>query len=340
LKVKTRRFWLGNEQPHPFQVHATPAAKRGPQTKNAEFVNRALIPNWLLPVLGAVLAVALVLVLLIPRIFNTSSGASTLASTPIVTPTATPTPVATPTPTAIPTPTPVPPIINFSSFTDTNGSSLQLNSSAQIVPSALRLTPIKQNIAGSAYYKQPIDASKSFQTHFQFFLHDGTRSDGISFIVQNIGLSALGESGGNLGYGGLASGVEVEFDTFQNGEWDPDNNHIGIMSKGNPINSQSLGTKSLPSTLSLYGSPLNAWIDYDAPSRTLQVYIDPGSARPSSPFLSVHVNIGDRPAFVGFTGGTGGFAANQDILNWQFSGKSPAATGLLGNTIGSLDQQS
>jgi serine/threonine protein kinase len=333
LKVKTRRFWLGNEQPHPFQVHATPAAKRSPQTKNAEFVNRALIPNWLFPVVAAILAVALVLALLLPRIFNAGSGVSTQTSTPIVTPAATPTSTTTPTSTAIPTQTPVSPGINFASFTDANSSNLQLNGSAEIVSRALRLTPIQPNIAGSAYSKQPIDPTQSFQTHFQFFLHDGTRSDGISFIIQNSGPSALGESGGHLGYVGISSSIEVEFDTFQN-SGDPDDNHIGVMlNDGGKTTSQPPGPKSLPSTLSLYGSRLNAWIDYDAPSQKLQVYIDPGSARPSSPLLTATVKFVGKSAFVGFTGGTGGFTANQDILNWQFSGGSPSTTDISGNRI-------
>jgi hypothetical protein len=220
----------------------------------------------------------------------------------------------------------VPLVINFSSFTDTNRGKLQLNGDAEIVSSALRLTPIKNDMAGSAYNKRRIDPSQSFQTHFEFFLHDGDRSDGISFIIQDSDLSALGAYGGQLGYGGIPSSLEVEFDTFQN-DGDPDDNHIGVMLNGDTETPKSLGTSSLPSTWSLYGSRLNAWIDYDAPSQTLRVYIDPGSARPSSPVLTARVEISFKSAFVGFTGATGGYAADQDILSWQFFEGPPLATG-------------
>jgi serine/threonine protein kinase len=349
LKVKTRRFWLGNEQPHPFQIHATPAAKRSPQTKNAEFVNRALLPNWLLPVAAAIVIVALALALLIPRIFNAGNNASTQTTTPgfavvpTVTPslTATPTPEATATPTTVPTPTskpnPASPAINFTSFTDANANNLQLNGSAKIVSSSsvLRLTPVQQDVAGSAYSKRPIDPSQSFQTHFQFLLHGGNQADGIAFIVQSSdpNITALGGSGGNIGYGGISPSLEVEFDTFKNPEeGDPDDNHIGIMLNGD--SAKHVGLKSLPPTLNLYESRLNVWIDYDALSQTLQVYIDPESRQPSSPVLTARVTANNiKSAFVGFTGATGGFVAAQDILNWQFSGKFASTASLSENAI-------
>jgi len=64
------------------------------------------------------------------------------------------------------------------------------------------------------------------------------------------------------------------------------------------------------------------WIDYDAASQTLQIYIDSGSNKPLSPLLTSNVNLAalGKSALVGFTGATGLYTAAQDILSWQFSG--------------------
>ena len=61
LTVSTRRHWLGREQRQPFQIHARRAGSSSPMTTPGEFVNKALIPAWVLPVVGAVLAAAVIL---------------------------------------------------------------------------------------------------------------------------------------------------------------------------------------------------------------------------------------------------------------------------------------
>ncbi len=95
LAVSTRRHWLGREQRQPFQVHARPAGSSIPLTTPGEFVNKALIPGWLLPVALVVVAAGVVLasVFGVLPIFGSTSP----TPTPIVTaPTDTPTPTPSP----------------------------------------------------------------------------------------------------------------------------------------------------------------------------------------------------------------------------------------------------
>src|SRR6266699_739791 len=61
LTVSTRRHWLGREQRQPFQIHARRAGSSSHMTTPGDFVTKALIPVWVLPVVGAVVAAAVIL---------------------------------------------------------------------------------------------------------------------------------------------------------------------------------------------------------------------------------------------------------------------------------------
>lgn len=60
VRVGTRRHWLGREQRYPFQIHSRVPSASTPATAPGEFVNKALIPGWVIPLVGVVLAVGLV----------------------------------------------------------------------------------------------------------------------------------------------------------------------------------------------------------------------------------------------------------------------------------------
>lgn len=111
LTVSTRRHFIGKEERLPFQVHSQSAADSHPQTIAAEFINKALLPTWVLSVAALVLIAGLAAgsVFALPRFFK---GAPAPTPTiPIViqhNPSPTPPPLPTPTPTLAPTPSPTP----------------------------------------------------------------------------------------------------------------------------------------------------------------------------------------------------------------------------------------
>lgn len=61
LRVRTRRRWIGRSQRMPFQVHATSPDKSHTQTIAGEFINRPLLPAWVLAALALLLVGAAVL---------------------------------------------------------------------------------------------------------------------------------------------------------------------------------------------------------------------------------------------------------------------------------------
>ncbi|MEV6846026.1 L-type lectin-domain containing protein [Actinoplanes sp. NPDC051411] len=219
------------------------------------------------------------------------------------------------------------PLVDFPSF---NGASRMLdrNGTADIIIPAgqrhqriLRLTTGGFRQAGSAWAKPKIDLSQSFESTFKVYLHHSDPgADGIAFLVQTEGPRALGGWGGGLGYRGIKRSVAVEFDTFQNSP-DPNNNHLAVVLDGNPDVHTAVGTPSMP----LYGRPFYARVAYDAPAKTLSVYVKAFRAgSPEQLVLQQPIDLataaGGSSAWIGFTAGTGTELSKQDIYSWSVQG--------------------
>jgi hypothetical protein len=96
-------------------------------------------------------------------------------------------------------------------------------------PSA-RMTQAKtENVAGTVVYDHPI-VTDGFDASFQFRIgaNGGGQYDGMGFMLEVNGPTALGSVGGGLGMAGL-NGLGVELDIYNNGNCGDSNaNHVGI----------------------------------------------------------------------------------------------------------------
>lgn len=251
---------------------------------------------------------------------------------------------------------------NFQNFNSTNITNLTLNGhngSPALFGSVLRLTPTTtQHRAGSAWFNTAQSVQQGFTTTFQFRISNdnsavgGFPADGFAFVIQNSGLSAIGGSGGAIGYGdggsegpdagaGISNSLALEFDTFQNG-YDLDNNHVAAQSCGTAANTADhnnescfIARQSLNTITLADGNVHTVIINYDFPScsecttGTLKVYVDGNAPVLSTtvPNLSTFLGLGESgTAFVGFTGAVGALVENNDILNWSFSPHSGTTT--------------
>ena len=220
----------------------------------------------------------------------------------------------------------------------TTGVPMTLNGSAKLLTgtkggTGLLLTPAQEYLAGSAFTTNAVTfgSTYAFRTFFQFAM---TRpggiapADGMAFVLQTAGATALGVNGGDLGYGGITPSVAVEFDTYQNG-WDADDNHVAILTDGQMIDIDSQTpygvTNCTPST-GVFGCMSNGdvwsvWIDYDG--TTLNVSLaDNSTTRPPASIsypIDIATTLGQSSASVGFTAGTGGGWQTHAIFDWSFS---------------------
>ncbi|MEM7305981.1 MAG: L-type lectin-domain containing protein [Planctomycetota bacterium] len=223
---------------------------------------------------------------------------------------------------------------DYPDFTST--PSLALIGAAKTSASKLELTPESLWQSGAAWHQDKQNVAGGFATTFEVAMAPTAGADGMAFVLQNDGATALAWCGGSQGYSSgtssgclfganddLADALVVELDTWQNGEYsDPSNNHVSVHIKhatGELANhANSLGHAEAPFNLN-DGVTRTCLIRYDGASG-LEVYLDDLSA----PLLSVAVDfsaleLDDGKAWVGFTGATGGAGETKTIASWSFS---------------------
>lgn len=182
----------------------------------------------------------------------------------------------------------------------------------------------------------------------------------ISLVIQldPNGTSAIGGTGGQMGFGGIQNSIAVAFDIWQNPSEDSLGvDHVSIRSKGKGLNDAfesgllgvprpyPLADGKVHSVRVLYHNGLQVkYLDKLVASTTLlpyllgngehfhigslSVFMDDGIAN-DSPLLSIPINLSTLialptdKAFVGFTASTGTKYAKHDILSWRFCDQDP-----------------
>ena len=209
--------------------------------------------------------------------------------------------------------TPTALLINYGSgFT---ASGLQLNGSTTLNGTRLRLTDGGEFEASSAFYTTPVNV-QSFTTNFSFQMTSAF-ADGMTFVIQNGAATVVGTGGGGLGYEGINNSVAVKFDIFSNaGE--------GTDSTGMYINGATPTVPAVDMTSSgvilLSGDVMNVQLSYNGTTLTLTI-TDATTLKQFTTSWTVNIptTVGSTTALVGFTGGSGGSTAIQDVLNWTYS---------------------
>lgn len=199
------------------------------------------------------------------------------------------------------------------------------------------LTKVSNWSTGLVAYPQPVrlwdhrtGKVASFSTSFSFAINSNStpRGDGMAFFVRPFPASQPPDSGGAFfglfSHPGLPDSsppaVGVEFDTFWNTDWDPedirDRDHIGIDVKA--IHSVNY-TKDL--TNGVLSGTMSANVTYDAASKLLVVTLR--LANGSTHAVQAQVDFKDaglpEDAAVGFSATTGDLVQSNELLSWSFS---------------------
>jgi Legume lectin domain/Chitobiase/beta-hexosaminidase C-terminal domain/Bacterial Ig-like domain (group 2) len=198
---------------------------------------------------------------------------------------------------------------------------LTLNGNAAINGNLLRLTDGGAKEASSAFFNTQVNV-QSFTNDFTFQLTNAT-ADGFTFTIQGNSPSALGIGGASLGYGpdltgvgGIGKSVAVKIDFFSNATEGTDS--TGLYTNGASPTVPSVDMTSSGLNL-LDGSAMNVHMTYDGTTLTWTI-TDPGAGTTFTTSAAVNIPsiVGGTTAYVGFTAGTGGLSAIQDILTWTW----------------------
>ena len=180
-------------------------------------------------------------------------------------------------------------------------------------PSAEMTAASAPGVAGTVIYANPI-ITDSFTASFQFRMGEngGGRYDGMGFMLEVTGATAVGSANSQLGMGNLG-GYGVEFDVYDNGECgDVSDDQIGI-------DLLEPCMTSMPT--SLFASPdLTGKIDIaDAQWHMTSVELAGGAMYITVNGLAIANSVAltgfvsGTSYYFGFSGGTGGIAPNGGI---------------------------
>jgi hypothetical protein len=212
--------------------------------------------------------------------------------------------------------------INFPSGFAGAGSSFALNGAGVLNGSMLQMAKAGVTYSQSAiWFATPVSIA-TFTTDFDFQILNGV-ADGLTFTIQNQGLSAMGPTGSGLGYGatkpggpvGIGKSLAVKFDIYSN-------NGEGTDSTGFYTNGASPTIPAInlaPSIVLKSGHILHAHITYDGTTLTLLLTDSTTSGSFTTTYnVDLSSAVGGPTAYVGFTGGTGGSSMNANILDWTY----------------------
>jgi hypothetical protein len=207
---------------------------------------------------------------------------------------------------------------------------------------ALQLT---NNISetASAWLGTAIPVTSGFTMTFQFQIAAITSppADGFAFVIQNApsppagspwtgsGNTTLGSTGlgGYIGYAGIPNSIAVEFDTYDDSNFDDPMctttcAHVGIQSFGTTPNSPDHGSAANlggPVLVNFAdGATHTATITYDG-TANLSVSVDGTLVVTATTNLGTLLGLNGSPAYVGFTAATGSNSEYSDILSWSYS---------------------
>jgi hypothetical protein len=189
---------------------------------------------------------------------------------------------------------------------------VHLVGTATYMDQTIQLTP-PEGGTGGAWGKQPVSLLSSFKVEFTFYLHrsfTNPQADGVAFVIQTQGSSALGSGGGGIGLLGLP-GVASVVQTYVN-------NHVGFTLDANPYDAKA-APADLGAAKVVKG---REYISYDAVNHVLsmngRIVVD-GQSYHVEDLADVDLAslLASDTAYFGFTASTGANFADQRIASWR-----------------------
>jgi hypothetical protein len=211
---------------------------------------------------------------------------------------------------------------------------LRVNATGPTQPLVARLTDGGFTEASSIFENNRVGV-QNFNTTFTFRITPGTAptADGMAFVIEGDGAGALGGPGGGIGYGsdhvggplGLARSLAIKFDIFNNSGEGIDSTGIFTDGRSPTVRDPALGPGFPDASVDLTGSgidlhsgdPFQVKLTYDGTTlgETITDTLTHATFT-TSYVVNIPGLLGSDVGYMGFTGGTGGLTAIQDVQSW------------------------
>jgi hypothetical protein len=211
---------------------------------------------------------------------------------------------------------------------------LRVTATGPTQPEVARLTDGGFTEASSIFLNSRVGV-QNFNTTFTFRITPGTSptADGMAFVIQGNGAGALGGAGGGLGYGsdhvggplGLPRSVAIKFDIFNNSGEGIDSTGIFTNGRSPTVHDPALGPGFPDTSVDMTGSgidlhsgdPFTVNLTYDGTTLTESITDTVTHATFTTSYkVNIPGVLSSETGYMGFTGGTGGLTAIQDVLSW------------------------
>ena len=208
----------------------------------------------------------------------------------------------------------------------------KLNGSAsQLATNEIRLTPDAGSQSGNAWSYGKVDFAKSFTISYSayFGTKDAAGADGIATVFHNspLGVNATGGGGIGIGARGIANGIVLEIDTFNNGTGVGDiaNDHGQIWVSSNQSGAGLLTTATDLGNVE-DGAYHNIVVKWNVDTQTLSYTLDGINAGTytfpqNTPITSYFGGV--SKVYFGYTASTGGYSNDQRVRINSFCSDLP-----------------
>ncbi len=211
-----------------------------------------------------------------------------------------------------------------------DSTSLAFAGAARRASQGVDLTPSRIYQQGAVWYREKLPVADGFSTYFSVQLSEGTDSnqqdgndpgaDGFALVLQNESLSAVGGAGQGIGYSGIRGRLAVEFDAYKNASFfDPNGSHLsiqkpvyGVLTGSHTPDYEVAHAVDIP-PLVADGTVYHCWVEYDGAILTVWMSTD---GRKGAPRLTVPMNLGSAPGWLGITSATGFARQAHTIRSW------------------------
>ena len=218
------------------------------------------------------------------------------------------------------------------------------------ITNVLQLTDAMNGENNSAFAKT-VQGVDNFHTTFDFTYGalNAPGADGFTFVLQNDPSADMAVQGGgsNMAYGGMANSIAVKFDlwdqdngsqadytatgVYVNGDFPSDLPRVNPSSKAivvtpgtEPTVDLSKNPNGSASGMDFHANPDDTYhvdLNYDGITLTETVTDTTKSITETQTYtINIPSFVGGHTAYAGFTAGTGGANAEQDIIDWKYTG--------------------